>query len=60
MNRILLTDFLLQLNTDLRIDMIDANRVDKSTTVKLILNDLTANSGACKCNHFARIANIIN
>eukprot|EP01084_Bolivina_argentea_P059849 109331_1 len=56
MDKMLLTNISLQLDTDSRIGMIGANGVGKSTIVKLILNKLEPNQGECKCNRQARIA----
>jgi len=56
MDKMLLSNVDMVLDTDSRIGMIGANGVGKSTIVKLIMEKLEPITGECRCNRQARIA----
>ena len=56
MNKMLLTNVSMTLDTDSRIGMIGGNGVGKTTIVKLIMGKLEPLKGECKRNRQARIA----
>merc|ERR1712129_78143 len=56
MDKMLLSNVDMVLDTDSRMGMIGANGVGESTIVKLIMGKLEPISGECNCNRQARIA----